>query len=78
MKKKHLHTRFINFLIEQQHSNQEDIESQNLHETDDTEEENLESDESEDVSSENDDEIIEKLLTEYRNVKRKYENIRNR
>lgn len=69
--KRHLHTRFINFLIEK-NSNGEETEYEELPDKEETED-NIEKPE-----DENDDEVIDKLLTEYRKTKTQYENIRNK
>jgi hypothetical protein len=73
MKKRHLHTRFINFLIEK-NSHDEEIESEELLDKEEPEE-TIETPEDEYID---DDEVIDKLLTEYRKTKAKYENIRNK
>jgi len=73
MKKRHLHTRFINFLIEK-NSHDEEIESEELLDNEESEE-TIETPEDEYID---DDEVIDKLLTEYRKTKAKYENIRNK
>lgn len=76
MKKKHIHTRFINYLLEKHKEELEEEGLQQLPEDEEVEETPI--DEEPPQDDEEDDEVIEKLLTEYRKTKREYENLRNR
>jgi hypothetical protein len=73
MKKNYLHTRFINYLVEK-HNEEHEEYLQNLPE-DELEEIPTEEESSQENPEEEYDEVIEKLLTEYRKTKREYENL---
>lgn len=76
MKKKYIHTRFINYLLEKHKEElEEEEELQQLPDDDEDEETPINE---EPPQNEEDDEVIDKLLTEYRKTKREYENLRNR
>jgi len=85
--KKHLHTRFVNFLIEKYNEDPEMIEDEDFsdeweqlpldHDEDEDEprrntEEDEKSNEDEGI---NDDEVIDKLVNEYRNIKKGYDKL---
>ena len=90
--KKHLHTRFVNFLIEKYDEDPERIEDEEIpsdwdglpldfDEDEPQQEPEPESDEeNEDVDDEevNDDEVIDKLITEYKKVKNGYVRLVNK
>jgi hypothetical protein len=71
----HIHIDFIKFLIERNSIPETDIPDEDEVETPELEEEeinNNETQEGEEIQDE--DEIIEKLLNEYKKIKRQYEN----
>ena len=73
MKKKYIHTRFINYLLERHKEELEEEDLQQLPEDEEVEETPI--DEEPPQDDEEDDEVIDKLLTEYRKTKREYENL---
>jgi len=75
MKKKHLETKFLRFLIERY----KDLEDDNEETLSDEIDKSInsidisEDDDDEEEENRNDDIIIDKLLTEYRKIKKQYE-----
>ncbi len=75
MRKTHIKTDFINFIIEKYStSDDDDNDEKKPKKKDDDEDEDDDEDNTSKKSTDDDDEIIEKLLTEYKNVKKLYPN----
>ncbi|MDR3694208.1 hypothetical protein [Mucilaginibacter sp.] len=74
MRKTHIKTDFINFIIEKYSTTNDDDKDEETPKKKDNDEDDDEKDTSK--KSTEDDEIIEKLLNEYKNLKKQYENRR--
>jgi hypothetical protein len=80
MRKTHIKTDFINFIIEKYTKPDDDDKDDGTPKKKDEDEDNDDEDDEENTSKksteEDDDKIIEKLLNEYKNVKKLYESRR--
>jgi len=73
----HIQTEFIRFLIEKHNSGPKLLRDEEIKkEKPELEDEEIQNDETDEPQDEDDDEVIEKLLNEYKNVKKKYANRR--
>lgn len=76
MRKTHIKTDFINFIIEKYSTTNDDDKDEETPKKNDNDEDDDEEDTSKKSPEDDDDEIIEKLLNEYKNLKKQYENRR--